>query len=64
LIELLQLPSLNIRGMASSRVGNQASNVIPSTATAALDMRLVKGMDARETVVAGEKRPQFRRFCG
>jgi acetylornithine deacetylase/succinyl-diaminopimelate desuccinylase-like protein len=49
LIELLQLPSLNIRGMASSRVGNQASNVIPSTATAALDMRLVKGMDYRET---------------
>jgi acetylornithine deacetylase/succinyl-diaminopimelate desuccinylase-like protein len=35
--------------MASSRVGNQASNVIPSTATAAIDMRLVKGMDYRET---------------
>ena len=50
LIELLQLPSLNIRGMASSRVGNGASNVIPSTATAAIDMRLVKGMDYHETV--------------
>jgi acetylornithine deacetylase/succinyl-diaminopimelate desuccinylase-like protein len=49
LIELLQLPSLNIRGMASSRTGAQASNVIPSTATASIDMRLVKGMDHRET---------------
>jgi acetylornithine deacetylase/succinyl-diaminopimelate desuccinylase-like protein len=50
LIELLQLPSLNIRGMASARVGAQASNVIPATAIASIDMRLVKGMDARQTV--------------
>ncbi len=50
LVELLQFPSLNIRGMASSRIGTQASNVIPSTATASIDMRLVKGMDHRETV--------------
>ena len=50
LIELLQRPSLNIRGMASSRVGAQASNVIPSTATATIDMRLVKGMDHNVTV--------------
>jgi acetylornithine deacetylase/succinyl-diaminopimelate desuccinylase-like protein len=47
--ELLALPSLNIRGMASSRTGSQASNVIPSTATASLDIRLVKGMDHRQT---------------
>jgi acetylornithine deacetylase/succinyl-diaminopimelate desuccinylase-like protein len=50
LIELLQLPSLNIRGMASARVGAQASNVIPSTATASIDMRLVKGMDHKQTI--------------
>lgn len=50
LIDLLQLPSLNIRGMASSRIGAQASNVIPSTASASIDMRLVKGMDHRQTV--------------
>lgn len=50
LIELLQQPSLNIRGMASARVGAQASNVIPSTATASIDMRLVKGMDHQQTV--------------
>src|SRR3984885_7000456 len=50
LIELLQQPSLNIRGRASARVGAQASNVIPSTATATIDMRLVKGMDHKQTV--------------
>lgn len=49
LTELITLPSLNIRGMASSRVGDQASNVIPATATASIDIRLVKGMDARRT---------------
>lgn len=45
LLELYNLPSLNIRGMASSRAGDKASNVIPSTATATIDMRLVKGID-------------------
>ena len=45
LVELLNFPSLNIRGMSSSRTGAQASNVIPSTATASIDIRLVKGID-------------------
>src|SRR6202034_2315339 len=49
LIELTTLPSLNIRGMASSRTGNQAFNVNPSSATATMDLRLVKGMDPRRT---------------
>jgi len=49
LVELINLPSLNIRGMASSRVGSGASNVVPSTATATIDMRLVKGMDHART---------------
>jgi acetylornithine deacetylase/succinyl-diaminopimelate desuccinylase-like protein len=49
LTELITLPSLNIRGMASSRIGAQASNVIPATATASMDIRLVKGMDPRTT---------------
>jgi acetylornithine deacetylase/succinyl-diaminopimelate desuccinylase-like protein len=48
LLELLNLPSLNVRGMASARTGAQASNVIPSTATASIDMRLVKGIDHRD----------------
>jgi acetylornithine deacetylase/succinyl-diaminopimelate desuccinylase-like protein len=47
--DLITVPALNIRGMASSRTGNQASNVIPATATASLDIRLVAGMDARQT---------------
>jgi acetylornithine deacetylase/succinyl-diaminopimelate desuccinylase-like protein len=47
--ELITQPSLNIRGMASSRTGAQASNVIPSTATATIDIRLVKGMDPHKT---------------
>ena len=48
LVELLNYPSLNIRGMGSARIGPQASNVIPSTATATIDMRLVKGIDHNE----------------
>jgi acetylornithine deacetylase/succinyl-diaminopimelate desuccinylase-like protein len=50
LVELITEPALNIRGMASSRAGAQASNVIPATATASLDIRLVKGMDHEKTV--------------
>ncbi len=46
---IIMLPSLNIRGMSSSRTGAQASNVIPSSASATIDMRLVKGMDPTET---------------
>ena len=42
-------PSLNIRGMSSARIGDQASNVIPASATATIDARLVKGMDRRDT---------------
>ena len=49
LTELITMPSFNIRGMASSRVGDQASNVIPATATASIDIRLVKGMEPRRT---------------
>jgi acetylornithine deacetylase/succinyl-diaminopimelate desuccinylase-like protein len=47
--ELVTQPALNVRGMGSSRTGNQASNVIPATATASIDIRLVAGMDAQET---------------
>jgi acetylornithine deacetylase/succinyl-diaminopimelate desuccinylase-like protein len=49
LAELIMQPSLNIRGMSSSRTGAQASNVIPSSATATIDMRLVKAMDPVRT---------------
>lgn len=50
LAELLGQPSLNINGMASAGVGAQAANVVPATATATLDLRLVAGNDARRQV--------------
>jgi len=43
LAERLLLPSLNITGLASAKVGREARNVIPPTATASLDLRLVRG---------------------
>jgi acetylornithine deacetylase/succinyl-diaminopimelate desuccinylase-like protein len=47
LLEMINLPSLNINGMSSGDVGTLARNVIPTTATAVLDLRLVKGNDYR-----------------
>jgi acetylornithine deacetylase/succinyl-diaminopimelate desuccinylase-like protein len=44
-MELLQLPTLNINGMQSGNVGAMAANVIPTEATAVLDLRLVLGND-------------------
>jgi acetylornithine deacetylase/succinyl-diaminopimelate desuccinylase-like protein len=44
-MELLQLPTLNINGMQSANIGAMASNVIPTEATAVLDLRLVLGND-------------------
>lgn len=41
--ELITYPSLNVRGMQSMYVGNQARTVIPDRATAAIDVRLVPG---------------------
>jgi acetylornithine deacetylase/succinyl-diaminopimelate desuccinylase-like protein len=45
LLELISQPSLNINGLSSGDVGSLARNVIPTTATAVLDLRLVKGND-------------------
>lgn len=50
LLEQLNQPSLNIDGISSAEVGAQARNVIPTTATATIDMRLVKGNDHRRQV--------------
>jgi acetylornithine deacetylase/succinyl-diaminopimelate desuccinylase-like protein len=43
--EAINLPALNINGMQSGNVGKQASNQIPTYATAVLDLRLVLGND-------------------
>jgi acetylornithine deacetylase/succinyl-diaminopimelate desuccinylase-like protein len=48
LVELLQEPSLNIRGLESAYVGEHAQNVVPDKAEASLDARLVKGEDPRK----------------
>ena len=48
LVELLQEPSLNIRGLQSAYVGEHAQNVVPDKAEASLDARLVKGEDPRK----------------
>ena len=45
--ERLQLPSLTVRGLSSGNTGALTRNVIPTTATAALGVRLVKGNDPR-----------------
>lgn len=45
LAEAINLPTLNINGMQSANVGKNASNVIPTVATAVLDLRLVAGND-------------------
>jgi acetylornithine deacetylase/succinyl-diaminopimelate desuccinylase-like protein len=48
--EALQLPSLNIRGLTSAYTGPDARTIIPDTATAALDIRLVKETGARAMI--------------
>ncbi len=45
LSEAINLPSLNINGFQSGNVGKQASNQIPTYATAVIDLRLVLGND-------------------
>ncbi len=43
--EALQYPSLNIRGLGSGWVGKKARTIVPATATAELDLRLVPESD-------------------
>ena len=43
--ERLLLPALTVRGLSSGNVGRLTRNIIPSTATASLGIRLVKGND-------------------
>ena len=48
LMELLQEPSLNIRGFESAYVGEHAQNIVPDKAQASIDARLVKGEDPKQ----------------
>lgn len=45
LLELINEPSLNINGLSSAQTGPHAANVIPPTAVADIDLRLVVGND-------------------
>ncbi len=46
LVARLLRPSLNVRGLAAGAVGEDARNVVPTTATASIDIRLAPGDDA------------------
>jgi acetylornithine deacetylase/succinyl-diaminopimelate desuccinylase-like protein len=62
LVELLQEPSLNIRGLQSAYVGEHAQNVVPDKAEASIDARLVKGEDPKnkfEQIVAFIKKQGY-----
>jgi acetylornithine deacetylase/succinyl-diaminopimelate desuccinylase-like protein len=48
LVELINEPSLNIRGLRSAYVGERAQNVVPDSAEASIDARLVKGEDPQK----------------
>ena len=48
--DLINEPSLNIDGLRSEYVGDEARTIIPSEAVATLDLRLVKGNDPRRQV--------------
>ncbi|HSC05436.1 MAG TPA: M20/M25/M40 family metallo-hydrolase [Steroidobacteraceae bacterium] len=49
-LEGINQPALNIDGLASGHTGAEGVNAIPASATARLDVRLVKGMDREQTV--------------
>ena len=43
--EALQYPSLNIRGLSSGWIGKEARTIVPATAVAEIDLRLVVESD-------------------
>ena len=45
--EALQYPSLNIRGLGSGWIGDKARTIVPASATAELDLRLVPESDGQ-----------------
>ena len=50
LADAIQQPSLNVGGIRSADIGDKARNVVPSTASAYVDLRLVKGNDWKRQV--------------
>ena len=62
LAERLLQPSLNVRGMVSGAVGDAARNVIPTEATASIDIRLAKGNDPAEMLDRVERHVRARGY--
>lgn len=50
LLYLINEPSLNVNGLSSGDVGILARNIIPTTASVVLDLRMVKGNDHQRQV--------------
>lgn len=48
--DAMQYPTLNVRGMASAHVGAGARTIVPDSATASIDIRLVKETRAADLV--------------
>ena len=48
--EAIQYPSLNVRGLSSGWVGEQVRTIIPATATAEIDVRLVLESDPERLI--------------
>jgi acetylornithine deacetylase/succinyl-diaminopimelate desuccinylase-like protein len=48
--EAIQYPSLNVRGLASGWVGNEVRTIVPATATAEIDVRLVPESDPERLI--------------
>ena len=48
--EMINLPSLNVRGLSSGWVGDEARTIVPASATAEIDLRLVKNVEPLEQV--------------
>jgi acetylornithine deacetylase/succinyl-diaminopimelate desuccinylase-like protein len=47
-LALINLPSLNVRGLRSGWVGSEARTIVPDLAIANMDLRLVKDVDPHE----------------
>jgi acetylornithine deacetylase/succinyl-diaminopimelate desuccinylase-like protein len=62
LLDLINMPSLNINGIKSGDVGALARNVIPTTANAVLDLRLVKGNDVTRQVEKLERHIELQGY--
>ena len=60
--EALQYPSLNIRGLSSGWVGSAARTIIPNTAVANLDLRLVKESDGDHLLALVEQHIENQGF--